>query len=218
MAGKGHCERNIPSSENLSLLEPEWSIVTKNAYEVSCRDVWKHARKGRCDFPMKYFVHSEVWRNCNCRIILLNCKQGLSDECSLTAWLVAVKTKPHLIEAIFVVRLNYLCCLISCNKMCDFLICRWWPARICFPDEIPIRIQQLHHDVGEFPVMFFGSRDYCWLHAGRVFPYQEGDKGCKGSRTSGTHKIFEKGNLIYSPSWSISLWVFHHSKPKVRSS
>jgi len=69
---------------------------------------------------------------------------------------------------------------------------RWWPARICFPDEIPTRIQNLAHDVGEFPVMFFGSRDYCWLHAGRVFPYQEGDKGCRGSSKNGTNKIFEK--------------------------
>ena len=81
---------------------------------------------------------------------------------------------------------------------------RWWPARICFPDEIPTRIQNLSHDVGEFPVMFFGSRDYCWLHAGRVFPYQEGDKGCRGSSKSGTNKIFEKGSFSSSFAYSSS--------------
>eukprot|EP00794_Sanderia_malayensis_P005747 gene5747-6450_t len=69
---------------------------------------------------------------------------------------------------------------------------RWWPAKICFPDEVPLRIQKLSHDVGEFPVMFFGSHDYCWLHSGRVFPYQEGDKGAKTKSSSGTQKIFSR--------------------------
>ncbi len=61
-----------------------------------------------------------------------------------------------------------------------------------------MRIQRLAHDVGEFPVMFFGSRDYCWLHSGRVFPYQEGDKGCKSKKTTGTHKIFQKGLCFWT--------------------
>ena len=73
------------------------------------------------------------------------------------------------------------------------LIFRWWPAIICYPEEVPVRIQRLSHQVGEFPVMFFGSRDYCWLHSGRVFGYQEGDKGSKNSEKNHTNRVFQKG-------------------------
>jgi len=52
----------------------------------------------------------------------------------------------------------------------------------------------MRHQPGEFPVMFLGSRDYYWIHRGRVFSYQEGDKG---STDSGNNKhlakIFKQG-------------------------
>uniref|UniRef100_T2MHJ6 Probable histone-lysine N-methyltransferase NSD2 n=1 Tax=Hydra vulgaris TaxID=6087 RepID=T2MHJ6_HYDVU len=54
---------------------------------------------------------------------------------------------------------------------------RWWPAKICIPSEIPERILKIPHIIGQFPVMFFGSKDYSWVHSGRVFKYQDGDKG-----------------------------------------
>ncbi|XP_028293276.1 histone-lysine N-methyltransferase NSD2 isoform X2 [Gouania willdenowi] len=67
---------------------------------------------------------------------------------------------------------------------------RWWPAEILHPKNIPTNIQHLRHQIGEFPVFFFGSRDYFWTHQGRVFPYMEGDRGSKNQRT-GVGKVFK---------------------------
>ncbi|XP_029685451.1 histone-lysine N-methyltransferase NSD3 isoform X2 [Takifugu rubripes] len=53
---------------------------------------------------------------------------------------------------------------------------RWWPAEICNPRLVPSNIQSLRHDIGDFPVFFFGSHDYYWINQGRVFPYVESDK------------------------------------------
>ncbi|XP_039906683.1 histone-lysine N-methyltransferase NSD3 isoform X4 [Simochromis diagramma] len=53
---------------------------------------------------------------------------------------------------------------------------RWWPAEICNPRLVPSNIQSLRHDIGDFPVFFFGSHDYYWINQGRVFPYVENDK------------------------------------------
>ncbi|KAM7391350.1 hypothetical protein PAMP_022046 [Pampus punctatissimus] len=53
---------------------------------------------------------------------------------------------------------------------------RWWPAEICNPRLVPSNIQNLRHDIGDFPVFFFGSHDYYWINQGRVFPYVENDK------------------------------------------
>ena len=71
---------------------------------------------------------------------------------------------------------------------------RWWPAQICNPRDVPTNIQNMRHQPGEFPVMFLGSHDYYWIHRGRVFSYQEGDKGSTDSGNS-KHlaKIFKKG-------------------------
>ncbi|XP_029983076.1 histone-lysine N-methyltransferase NSD2 isoform X2 [Sphaeramia orbicularis] len=67
---------------------------------------------------------------------------------------------------------------------------RWWPAEIHHPRNIPTNIQHLRHEIGEFPVFFFGSKDYFWTHQGRVFPYVEGDRGSKHQRT-GIGKVFK---------------------------
>ncbi|XP_077992011.1 histone-lysine N-methyltransferase NSD2-like isoform X2 [Glandiceps talaboti] len=61
---------------------------------------------------------------------------------------------------------------------------RWWPAEVCQPRNIPLNIQEKPHQVGEFPVRFFGSHDYFWTHQARVFHFQEGDKGSKDSQCS----------------------------------
>ncbi|KAL9982434.1 hypothetical protein ACROYT_G004474 [Oculina patagonica] len=66
---------------------------------------------------------------------------------------------------------------------------RWWPAQICNPRDVPTNIQNMRHQPGEFPVMFLGSHDYYWIHRGRVFSYQEGDKG---STDSGNNKHLAK--------------------------
>ncbi|ETE65799.1 Histone-lysine N-methyltransferase NSD3, partial [Ophiophagus hannah] len=68
---------------------------------------------------------------------------------------------------------------------------RWWPAEICNPRSVPFNIQGLKHDVGDFPVFFFGSHDYYWVHQGRVFPYVEGDKSFAEGQTN-INKTFKK--------------------------
>uniref|UniRef100_A0A8C9RY16 Histone-lysine N-methyltransferase NSD3 n=1 Tax=Scleropages formosus TaxID=113540 RepID=A0A8C9RY16_SCLFO len=94
------------------------------------------------------------------------------------AWLCAdCKTgrKPHYKQIVWVKLGNY----------------RWWPAEICNPRLVPFNIQTLKHDIGDFPVFFFGSHDYYWTSQGRVFPYVEGDKHfAEGQAT--INKTFKK--------------------------
>ncbi|XP_063131315.1 histone-lysine N-methyltransferase NSD3 isoform X7 [Rattus norvegicus] len=68
---------------------------------------------------------------------------------------------------------------------------RWWPAETCSPRSVPLNIQGLKHGVGDFPVLFFGSHDYYWVHQGRVFPYVEGDTNFAEGQTS-INKTFKK--------------------------
>ncbi|XP_023668230.1 histone-lysine N-methyltransferase NSD2 isoform X1 [Paramormyrops kingsleyae] len=67
---------------------------------------------------------------------------------------------------------------------------RWWPAEIRHPRSVPTNIQKLRHEIGEFPVFFFGSKDYFWTHQARVFPYMEGDRGSK-YQGNGIGKVFK---------------------------
>ncbi|XP_075297846.1 histone-lysine N-methyltransferase, H3 lysine-36 specific isoform X2 [Opisthocomus hoazin] len=69
---------------------------------------------------------------------------------------------------------------------------RWWPAEICHPRTIPVNIQKMKHDIGEFPVLFFGSKDYLWTHQARVFPYMEGDVSSKDKMGKGVDGIYRK--------------------------
>ncbi|XP_037636477.1 histone-lysine N-methyltransferase, H3 lysine-36 specific isoform X2 [Sebastes umbrosus] len=52
---------------------------------------------------------------------------------------------------------------------------RWWPAEVCLAKDVPNNILRMKHEVGEFPVQFFGSRDFVWTYQARVFPYMDGD-------------------------------------------
>uniref|UniRef100_A0A087Y0F1 Histone-lysine N-methyltransferase NSD3 n=1 Tax=Poecilia formosa TaxID=48698 RepID=A0A087Y0F1_POEFO len=61
-------------------------------------------------------------------------------------------------------------------KLGNYRLLKWWPAEICNPRLVPSNIQSLRHDIGDFPVFFFGSHDYYWINQGRVFPYVENDK------------------------------------------
>uniref|UniRef100_A0A8D0L4V1 Histone-lysine N-methyltransferase, H3 lysine-36 and H4 lysine-20 specific n=1 Tax=Sphenodon punctatus TaxID=8508 RepID=A0A8D0L4V1_SPHPU len=69
---------------------------------------------------------------------------------------------------------------------------RWWPAEVCHPRTIPVNIQKMKHDIGEFPVLFFGSNDYLWTHQARVFPYMEGDVSSKDKMGKGVDGIYKK--------------------------
>lgn len=53
----------------------------------------------------------------------------------------------------------------------------------------------MKHEIGEFPVRFFGSNDYFWTYQARVFSYMEGDKGSKDKKCKGLNTVFKKGNV-----------------------
>ncbi|XP_030649135.1 histone-lysine N-methyltransferase, H3 lysine-36 and H4 lysine-20 specific [Chanos chanos] len=69
---------------------------------------------------------------------------------------------------------------------------RWWPAEVSHPRNIPENILRMRHDVGEFPVHFFGSKDYLWTYQARVFPYMEGDANSKDKMGKGVDAIYRK--------------------------
>nr|XP_045017405.1 histone-lysine N-methyltransferase NSD2 isoform X2 [Jaculus jaculus] len=68
---------------------------------------------------------------------------------------------------------------------------RWWPAEVCHPKNVPPNIQKMKHEIGEFPVFFFGSKDYYWTHQARVFPYMEGDRGSRYQGVRGIGRVFK---------------------------
>lgn len=51
----------------------------------------------------------------------------------------------------------------------------------------------MKHDVGEFPVQFFGSRDFVWTYQARVFPYMEGDTHNIETMGKGADAVYKKG-------------------------
>lgn len=53
----------------------------------------------------------------------------------------------------------------------------------------------MKHDIGEFPVLFFGSKDFLWTHQARVFPYMEGDALNKDKMAKGVDAVYKKGML-----------------------
>ncbi|XP_058853155.1 histone-lysine N-methyltransferase, H3 lysine-36 specific-like isoform X2 [Acipenser ruthenus] len=69
---------------------------------------------------------------------------------------------------------------------------RWWPAEVSQPRNIPANIQRMKHDIGEFPVHFFGSDDYLWTYQARVFPYMEGDASNKDKMGKGVDPTYKK--------------------------
>lgn len=104
---------------------------------------------------------------------------------------------------------------LSCRYMvtkCFLFQIRWWPAEVCHPKSIPTNIMKMKHDIGEFPVLFFGSKDYLWTHQARVFPYMEGDALNKDKMSKGVDAVYKKGifrwflmvciqwHLMYIPS------------------
>lgn len=58
----------------------------------------------------------------------------------------------------------------------------------------------MKHDVGEFPVHFFGSNDYLWTYQARVFPYMDVDANSKEKMGKGVDATYKKGT-----SWVLVL-------------
>ncbi|KAM9781654.1 uncharacterized protein nsd1b isoform X1 [Syngnathus typhle] len=69
---------------------------------------------------------------------------------------------------------------------------RWWPAEVSHPKSIPENIQRMRHDVGEFPVHFFGSNDYLWTYQARVFPYMDVDANSREKMGKGVDNTYKK--------------------------
>lgn len=72
---------------------------------------------------------------------------------------------------------------------------RWWPAEVTQPKNVPENIYRMRHEVGEFPVHFFGSKDYVWTYQARCFPYMEGDANNKEKMGKGADAVYKKGNF-----------------------
>ncbi len=71
---------------------------------------------------------------------------------------------------------------------------RWWPAQICHPRNLPKNIRDRPHQVGEFPVRFFGTNDYFWVTRNRCFAFSEDDECTKSSnKQKGLAVAFQKG-------------------------
>lgn len=75
----------------------------------------------------------------------------------------------------------------------SYLLSRWWPAEVNHPKNIPENILRMRHNVGEFPVHFFGSNDYLWTYQARVFPYMDVDTNNKEKMGKGVDAIYKKG-------------------------
>lgn len=57
---------------------------------------------------------------------------------------------------------------------------------------------KLSHNVGEFPVYFFGSKDYSWVNKGRAYLFVEGDKQASNNhanKTGGSKPLTNKYKL-----------------------
>uniref|UniRef100_A0A665VWX2 Histone-lysine N-methyltransferase, H3 lysine-36 specific n=1 Tax=Echeneis naucrates TaxID=173247 RepID=A0A665VWX2_ECHNA len=69
---------------------------------------------------------------------------------------------------------------------------RWWPAEVCLAKDVPTNILRMKHEVGEFPVQFFGSKDFVWTYQARVFPYMEGDTHNIEKMGKGADAVYKK--------------------------
>lgn len=73
---------------------------------------------------------------------------------------------------------------------------RWWPAKVIPPTELPDKIERLPHQMGEFPILFCGTTDYCWINQGRVFLYDADDANripCADPSATGINNSYKRG-------------------------
>lgn len=61
----------------------------------------------------------------------------------------------------------------------------------------------MKHEVGEFPVQFFGSKDFVWTYQARVFPYMEGDTHNIEKMGKGADAVYKKG--MHFPFFSLQV-------------
>lgn len=82
--------------------------------------------------------------------------------------------------------------------------CRWWPAVIVPPTEIPDTVMAVKRELHNFAVRFFGSRDYSWISRGFVFLYQEGDSEYTETGETREDRVYQKA-LIEAKEYALKL-------------
>lgn len=53
---------------------------------------------------------------------------------------------------------------------------RWWPSKILKEEEIPLNVQNIVRNKGDFAVRFLGGNDYSWMNNASVLAWIEGDE------------------------------------------
>lgn len=66
---------------------------------------------------------------------------------------------------------------------------RWWPGKITLPKETPDNVMHKEWSTGQFPVLFFGSKDYNFSDRSRTFRYEEDDATSKPLTAGSSSKI-----------------------------
>lgn len=82
--------------------------------------------------------------------------------------------------------------------------CRWWPAVVVPPSEIPDTVLAVKREPHNFAIRFFGSRDYSWISRGFVFLYQEGDSDYTEIGDSRPDRVYQKA-LVEAREYSVKL-------------
>lgn len=82
--------------------------------------------------------------------------------------------------------------------------------------DVPHNILKMKHDVGEFPVQFFGSRDFVWTYQARVFPYMEGDTHNIETMGKGADAVYKKG--MYQRKKAVNITALLSRSPKDKTS
>lgn len=82
--------------------------------------------------------------------------------------------------------------------------CRWWPAVIVPPTEIPDTVMAVKREPHNFAIRFFGSRDYSWISRGFVFLYQEGDSEYTEIGESRPDRVYQKA-LLEAKDYALKL-------------
>lgn len=82
--------------------------------------------------------------------------------------------------------------------------CRWWPAVIVPPSEIPDTVMAVKRQPQNFAIRFFGSRDYSWISRGFVFLYQEGDSEYTEIGDSRPDRVYQKA-LVEAKEYALKL-------------
>ena len=72
--------------------------------------------------------------------------------------------------------------------------------------DLPDNIFAKPHQPCQFPVICLGTKEFAWVNMSRTYSYEDGDKGGKGSSTSGMSTSFKLGlflTSIFEPNFEL---------------